>query len=620
MVMKMKRLLTLLLAMLLLAGCTHSPADVTAPPDTVMPTAQTETQKPTTQATEPPAAGTEWDAALSELTGGAVRAYPLDGQGYIGMLAMGADLLLFSGSAEGTVLTRISTETGTAAAQTVLPGSVFPAMSTAGREKVACYFAESRTVLFLDGALQRTGSVTLPEDMLGAPAVSPDFGTVYFCTGAEVRALDVQSGIARLLRREQSAAFATVEACVFDGAMLQCSMVGEDGAYYHAFLSAETGELLGTDACLVSLETDGERYFLVREESGERELLVGERDGTAYVLTPLLGTESADGALALSGVLTVRYEDAAALRFYSLTTGRLAAETALPVGMYPSDYLATERGIWFLAGGGNGQMCLCCWQPGESACDGAACIGKRYTEDDPDLAGLDAYRAEMQALGERYGVEICLREDVPAPGGCTLTPAYRVSTVQRGLAALEKALSRFPEGFFAEICEGTGSGMLHIGLVHRISGGLVGLQYWSDGEAWLALTGLDNAEQTFYHELCHVLDSYIIVRAQIYDDWDALNPADFSYDYSYDLYNAHAGSPYLYGEDRAFVDAYSMTFPKEDRARVFEYAMIPQQEAMFASETMQKKLQTICTAIREAFDWEDVPEQFPWEQYLKSEE
>ncbi len=620
----MKRLLTLLLAGLLLAGCTNSRVTPTAPPDAAQTTtAQTATgnaSEATAQATEPPAAGTEWDAALAEQTGGAVRAFPLDGQGYLGMLAMGNDLLLFSGSAEGTALTRISAETGTAVARTVLPGSTFPAMSTAGSEKVACYFGESRTVLFLDGALQKTSSAVLPQEMLGAPAVAPDFGTVYFCTSAEVRALDMQSGIARLLRREQSAAFTTVEACVFDGAMLQCSMVGEDGAYSHAFLSTETGELLGEDACLTALETDGQQYFLVREESGERELLVGERDGALHVLTPLLNTENADGALALSGVMTVRYADAAALRFYSLTTGRLAAETVLPAGMYPSDYLATASGIWFLASGGDGKTCLCRWQPDQSACDGAVCIGKRYTENDPDLAGLDACRAEMQELGARYGVEICLREDVPSPGGYTLTPAYRVGTVQRGLAALEKALSRFPEGFFTEICEGTGSGVLHIGLVHRISGGLVGLQYWSDGEAWLALTGLDDAEQTFYHELCHVLDSYIIVRAQAYDDWDALNPADFSYDYSYDLYAGHAGSPYLFGEDRAFVDAYSMTFPKEDRARVFEYAMMPQQEALFAAETMQQKLQTICTAIREAFDWEDVPEQFPWEQYLKDEE
>ena len=39
-------------------------------------------------------------------------------------------------------------------------------------------------------------------------------------------------------------------------------------------------------------------------------------------------------------------------------------------------------------------------------------------------------------------------------------------------------------------------------------------------------------------------------------------------------------------------------------------------ETYFATETMQIKLQKICDAIREAFEWEDVEETFLWEQYL----
>ena len=62
---------------------------------------------------------------------------------------------------------------------------------------------------------------------------------------------------------------------------------------------------------------------------------------------------------------------------------------------------------------------------------------------------------------------------------------------------------------------------------------------------------------------------------------------------------------------------YSMSFPKEDRARIMEYAMMPGNEAYFKSSTMQSKLKTVCKGIREAFGLKKYAEPLPWEQYLK---
>jgi hypothetical protein len=59
-----------------------------------------------------------------------------------------------------------------------------------------------------------------------------------------------------------------------------------------------------------------------------------------------------------------------------------------------------------------------------------------------------------------------------------------------------------------------------------------------------------------------------------------------------------------------------MTFAKEDRATVLEYAMLPGNESCFESETMQKKLNSLCWSIRRAFRWTDAETVFPWEQYL----
>lgn len=73
---------------------------------------------------------------------------------------------------------------------------------------------------------------------------------------------------------------------------------------------------------------------------------------------------------------------------------------------------------------------------------------------------------------------------------------------------------------------------------------------------------------------------------------------------------------YLSGPLMAFIDAHSMTYPREDRATFFAYAIQPGNKALFESETMQLKLNTLCWSIRRAFKWEESKVIFPWEQYL----
>ena len=101
-----------------------------------------------------------------------------------------------------------------------------------------------------------------------------------------------------------------------------------------------------------------------------------------------------------------------------------------------------------------------------------------------------------------------------------------------------------------------------------------------------------------------------------YHNWEDLNPAGFSYNYDYlanperDDYQLNAGS------GRAFIDLYSMSYPREDRARIMEYAMLDDQEYLFQSAPMQAKLRKLCLGIRKAFDLEKEPVVYRWEQYL----
>ena len=66
-----------------------------------------------------------------------------------------------------------------------------------------------------------------------------------------------------------------------------------------------------------------------------------------------------------------------------------------------------------------------------------------------------------------------------------------------------------------------------------------------------------------------------------------------------------------------FIDTYSMSYPKEDRARLFEYAMTAGHEDLFSSPNLQRKLQQLCTGIREGFGLKNHEDPLPWEQYLQ---
>ena len=90
----------------------------------------------------------------------------------------------------------------------------------------------------------------------------------------------------------------------------------------------------------------------------------------------------------------------------------------------------------------------------------------------------------------------------------------------------------------------------------------------------------------------------------------------FVYDNDY-LSNLHRqDTQYLEGEGRYFIDMFSMSFAREDRARIFEFAATGGNEALFRSKPMQAKLSTLCEAIRKAFDLTKYQEPLPWEQYL----
>ena len=190
------------------------------------------------------------------------------------------------------------------------------------------------------------------------------------------------------------------------------------------------------------------------------------------------------------------------------------------------------------------------------------------------------------------------------------------------LHLLHRQLGSYPWGMVGLLSEDCGG--LKIALVKEIKGqeqteGLSsakGLQF-RDREMGCCLILAKDQEHTLHHELCHVIEDFVVLRTPLWDQWDSLNPEGFSYDLDFERNQRRDGTSCLQDRDRAFVDTYSMSFPREDRARIMEYAMTSGNEELFSSLIMQKKLNLLSQGIREAFGLHNSDRILLWEQYLK---
>ena len=119
----------------------------------------------------------------------------------------------------------------------------------------------------------------------------------------------------------------------------------------------------------------------------------------------------------------------------------------------------------------------------------------------------------------------------------------------------------------------------------------VGLQYWDDNaNTYLCLSVQpEQLACNACHEMSHIIDSRVLTFCKAYDDWEKLNPKGFQYNYGSVSDLSVADRRWTVSSDRAFLDLYSMTYPKEDRARIMEYAMADGYEASFRSETNLRK-------------------------------
>lgn len=621
----MKRLILLAAAALVtLCSCAAQPEPAITPPET-LPAPATE-----------PAGIYDETSYIEKETDGAIKAYPLALPDAVGFVPVGSDILLFSGKAE-TTLTRFSGETLRVSAATTLNCTITPSDPAVQVHKdgITYYDSLSHDLVFLDMRLRETRRIPMPEDMCGTPALSADLNTLYYCTDDALRIRSLETGLDQLLREMH---FCTQYPVTLhcDDAVIACDVEDENGNLKQLFISTGTGIALYEAADTIRLQTRGDFYFARHMDGIYPELLIGDSEQGPT----LLATDTYDAAvfplLEIYSAVTATADDfsgSTQLDCYDLHSGKRTSGILLHSQTNIRSIRASAWPyVWFLQYDPQyNSDVLCRWDLGKSEVrDERSYFSSRYSFDHPDLDGLVDCRELADRMSRKYGVQILLWTDATAfqPWDYTLSPEYQVSVIRKNLNDLDRFLSLYPDGFLLKAAERTGSGRIQICLVRSITGKetvngtlqeAVGLQYWDhNANSYLCLAvQQDNLFRNACHEMSHIIDSRVLTVCKVYDDWSSLNPSGFQYDYGR-VYNRPLDDrKWTVGENRAFIDLYSMTYPKEDRARIMEYAVMDGFSHCFESVVMQNKLQKICLGIRQAFELKTWPHPLPWEQYLK---
>lgn len=614
----MKRILFILLACLMLCACGN-------PTEEIPPTTQ---PQPAVAPTEPSGSYAP-DSQIELATNGAVRAYPQSKENVWAIKPVGEDVLVFSGQ-ECTTITRLSGENLFRIAEAELDISLsIDAPSLYIREdRVIYYDYQTMELVHLDGNLRELRRTAMPEDILGDPVLTEDRSKLYYCAGDGVRVMDMGTGISRLVK-EMSFFEQFMDGLLMDGTVLRVAVFDEDGNGETLFLDAKTGAMVGGLPEGIDL-TSGDAYFYAIDPEGiVRQMIFGN----AEQIWQLYPEDYLDSGIFLPeshAALVYSWEDESqTLDYYDLATGLRTSSLKLGA-QYPESIAENGNGyIWFLLNGEDGSQTICRWETAKTPTDDETVYtGTRYTLDTPDEAGLEECRSYAEILSQKHGLEILIGLDAVnvRPWDYDPVAEYQVPVIMDALHQLEKILAHYPEGLFEASVADMEDGALTLCLVRGLygsheSGSLDsthGIQFWVDNHAYVVIAMGEAFEPTFHNKMFHALETRVLSQSIAYYRWDELNPKGFEYDYDYIANLNRDGSEYLEDTTRSFIDTYSMSYPKEDRARIMEYACMPGNESYFISHTMQKKLRTICIGIRDAYGLEDYPEAFLWEQYLES--
>ena len=592
----MKRLWLFLLAALLLAGCAKK-------------TPQPENTEDTSAQTEETLGLYVPDSAVEQQTGGAVRTYCLQGDTYYDLVGMGTNLLAIGqkgltvlAGEQGEVIA--SLETGDITSVSVMDTSAIG---------MAYYLPTTRQVNVLNPQLESVTQLTLPDVIVGKPVISLDRNEIYYSTGNEIRGLHMTTGISRLLR-QQSVVKLSLLGAYFDGAVLLCQLTDASGGVKLEYISSESGQTLSSVQGISNLQTHGAEYFTYWRDGTVHKSVYGTRGGESKSFLPALPEDQVGGRVALPamhGIVDyVETENGLELSYYDMQTGKRTAQVTIPGMKTPSKIHSDGVHIWILTA--DQETALYRWDITKSpVTDETIYVGTLYTAQNPDEQGLAQCRLLADEYQKLYGVKLLLWQDaVKRTGGHTLTAEYHTQVITDMLEKMQPILSCFPSKFLQKTVE---KGWIQIALVQTIDGDKDWVQFWEEGDCWVLVSSQADVVKSVLQGMSYAIDSRVLGNSRDFDNWNQMNPEGFAYSYS-DM--AEENPAYLEGEGKAFADALAMTYPHEDRCRIFYNAMLPDNADMFTAPIMKEKLLQVCMGIREAYNLEKKTDSYVWEQYL----
>lgn len=586
----MKKLIVVFMSLLLLCGCAAGEKQAAAPSDT---------QETEETIQDVLVSLYDADSQVEKQTSGAVRAYPLGDGIYTDLVTLGQRLLVVSAGGDITLLQGEEGQiAATEATDLVRTENGLPLRTSS--QGAGYYVPESGEVVLLDANLLEIGRIPMPEDIQGDPVILLQRNEVFYCTTDQIRAMDIQTGISRLVR-SHSCVSQQLTGSYFEDTVLGCRITDEQGRERIIYLYADTGTEVQEDTALGTLYTEGTAYYALRTDGNQTQILFGNADGETMCLET--EPEGLVPALPLGGAVRCAADEAGlVLTFYDFAAGTRSAEVSLPGLTMPIATAADSTGFWFII-----DQMLYRWDPACSPTgDKTSCVSQLYTQQSPDTQGLEQCQKRVEEL-KAYGIDLRIwTEAVSDTGSYACQPEYRVSFTENALTELEEILKQLPEQFLAT------TGSIRVCLVRSVAEG-VPVQYWQ-GNTCCIIVPTEQAAEGFLWGLGYGIDARVLGNSRELDTWDNLNPRSFEYTYDY-AENAAREDSGEYSDD--FVDLTAMSFPTEDRARIFMAAMQANNAELFAKETLQEKLLCLCEGIREAYNLEDSTEVFPWEQYLE---
>lgn len=610
----MKRLLFLLLLCLSLCGCAAHEGDPSREPAEV---------PAETEETLPPPSYYEAGHRLEAETAGAITVFPLPHMAPTGLFRVG-DRLILTGEAEGgTLLQSLSGEALTLSGTLQLPSALSPeeGFFQCFPDRLVLYDPMTLELLVLEENLQVLQRIPVPEDLMGSPLLSREGDALYYCTREAIRVLETGSGISRLLK-EIACPYQSAAALLKGDTLLQCTILEENGEERTLILSTENGRTVFDQPGKLDLSLSAEGRFFARlsanppvfgEESGGMQMLRPGCAGSFFAFLP-----QSQGALSVSPS-----PEGVALDYYDLTSGKRTAGVTLSGISLPTAALEDAEGcLWFLTREGDVPL-LCRWDTAGSPSGEDTIYTSPFSpspeQSDDAMATCRQYAA---GLSEKYGLEI-LPEGAytTLPEGCTAEYEQDPRLLTDRLTALDALLASLPREL-PETISGRYSGLRIIPVRSLQAAEGTGfpekpasLFFWEGTTACMVLSA-EQESLGFYSALFGLADTVIHTRSAAFDQWETLNPLQFSYTGSHAAPVPESYLAYLDPERRAFADRSSMVSPKEERTRLFAYAMMPGNGELFSSLTMQSKLSVLCKGLREAFGLKNTRD-LPWEQYLQ---